>query len=179
MVNQNPQPEIYTTRHTFTDGDTQGTNDTRTVFTNQANTEDLRIYSISVQILNTLSAVAVAPALSLGNDVLTDSNDFSVEIQIGSSAVPSQRFHAGTIHGKDNKMLTFPSPILVQYQQPISVVVRWENVNPINIGAAAIPATMVVKVSLHGELSLQPVACHDCGLKHPFNMGCPIEGGAN
>ena len=173
MVNQNPQPEIYTTRHTFTHGDTQGTNDTRTVFTNQANTEDLRVYSISVQILNTLNNAAA----SLGNDVLTDSNDFSVEIQIGSSAVPSQRFHAGTIHGKDNKMLTFPSPILVQYQQPISVVVRWENINPITLTGAG--ATMAVKVSLHGELSLQPVACHDCGLKHPFNMGCPIEGGVN
>ena len=173
MVNQNPQPEIYTTRHTFTDADTQGTTDTRTVFTNQANTEDLRIYSISVQILNTLNNAGAV----LGNDVLTDSNDFSVEIQIGSSAVPSQRFHAGTIHGKDNKMITFPSPILVQFQQPISVVVRWENVNPINLTGAT--ATMAVKVSLHGELSIQPVACHNCGLTHPYNMGCPIEGGGN
>lgn len=173
MVNQNPQPEIYTTRHTFTHADAQGTTDTRTVFTNQANTEDLRIYSISVQILNTLDLAG----LTLGNDVLTDSNDFSVEIQIGSSAVPSQRFHAGTIHGKDNKMIIFPSPILVQFQQPISVVVRWENVNPITLTGPT--ATMAVKVSLHGELSIQPVACHNCGLTHPYNMGCPIEGGGN
>ena len=47
MANQNPQPEIYSTRHSFTAADTQGTTVTQTVYTNQANTEEVRIYAVS------------------------------------------------------------------------------------------------------------------------------------
>ena len=53
MANQNPQPEIYTTRHSFDAAATQGTTVTQTVYTNQANTEEVRIYAVSVQFLDT------------------------------------------------------------------------------------------------------------------------------
>ena len=43
MANQNPQPEIYTTRHSFAGSANNGTTDTQTVYTNQANNEEVRI----------------------------------------------------------------------------------------------------------------------------------------
>ena len=41
MANQNPQPEIYTTRHTFGGSATQGSSDLQTVYTNQASNEEV------------------------------------------------------------------------------------------------------------------------------------------
>mgnify|MGYP003628522838 CR=1 FL=1 len=63
MVNQNPQPEVYTTRHAFTTGASQGTNVTSQIFTNQAHNEEVRIYGLMVNIVvtatgNTVSATA-------------------------------------------------------------------------------------------------------------------------
>ena len=51
MANQNPQPEVYYTRHAFTTSSTQGSTDTQTVFTNQANNEEVRIYGVQVHLL--------------------------------------------------------------------------------------------------------------------------------
>ena len=47
MANQNPQPEIYTTSHFF-DATAEGATNTQTIFTQQANNEEVRIYGFGV-----------------------------------------------------------------------------------------------------------------------------------
>ena len=55
MANQNPQPEIYTTKHFF-NGTAEGATNTQTVFTQQANNEEVRIYGFSVDITDVAGA---------------------------------------------------------------------------------------------------------------------------
>ena len=148
MANQNPQPEIYTTQHDFTVAATQGTTDTQTVFTNQANTEEVRIYAISCAMMDGDDGIQI------GN---TD-NDFQIRIRIGQSFVPFEAFDLGVIWQKEDKTLTFATPILVLYQQPISVEVTWAN-------SSALDDDVIVKVSLHAELALQT--------GYPENSGMP------
>ena len=147
MANQNPQPEIYTTRHDIPTGSTPGTVDTQTVFTQQNSSEEVRIYGLSVNIYTTTTGVAV------------DNKDFTAKIKIGNSFVPSQEFDLSVINASTSKMLTFPTPLLVLFQQPISVDVQWK-------GGALVQntdANVTVKVSLHAELSLAQVACEPNG----------------
>jgi hypothetical protein len=138
MANQNPQPEIYYTRHEMADASPQGTTNTQTVFTNQANNEEVRIYGIQIHIITTAG----------GTDVGVADNDMKLSIQIGNARIPSQEFDIGVIHQKDDKMLTFPTPILVLFQQPIAVTVKWTDDTNLT------PATTVI-VQLIAELSLQ------------------------
>lgn len=156
MANQNPQPEVYTTRHNFAAATTQGTTDTQTIFTNQSTNEEVRIYSVSVSILD-----------SGGVDTGADTNDFSIQTQIGNGWVPFTKYDAGLIHQKNDKTLTFATPMLILFQQPLSVTVAWEN-------SQTSDAEVTVIVSFHAELSLQPVACKKCGTMYPVNSGCPI-----
>jgi len=138
MANQNPQPEIYYTRHAIPDTFTQGSTDTQTIFTNQANNEEVRIYGVQVHIITTDG----------GNDTALVANDMKLSIQVGNAKIPSQEFDMGVIHQKDDKMLTFPTPILVLFQQPIAVTVRWTD--------DAVPAANTTAVvQLIAELSLQ------------------------
>lgn len=246
MVNQNPQPEIYSTRHEFATAQAQGANDTQTVYTNQASNEECRIYALAISMLTneanvtghvnnsllnsqTMAGTAgygatmtagtglvgdyqnayVVPGATSSPFILQNINtattgtadyldatlgatasdifylsggpssetltcvDWNVKIQIGQGNVPSTAFNAGIITGTDTMMITFPTPILVLYNQPISVQVSWANT------VASTQAT-IVKCSLIAELSLQQVACNDCGLTHPHNSGCPTpRGGGN
>lgn len=247
MVNQNPQPEIYSTRHEFATAQVQGSSDTQTVYTNQASNEECRIYALAIAVLNNTSgktqgfvnntlndekslsvtagySATVTSGTALTGDMqnmyvvpratampFTATNidtattltadyvdatlagqasdiyyqqggpwadeligvDWDVKIQIGQGNVPSTAFNAGIITGTDTMMITFPTPILVLYNQPISVEVTWAN-------SQASPQATTVKCSLIAELSLQQVACNDCGLTHPYNDGCPTpRGGGN
>ena len=74
MANQNPQPEIYTTTHSFASGATPGTRDTQTVFTNQNSSEEVRIYSLSVNTYNSGNGQSLSGA----------DDDFAVRIKIGN-----------------------------------------------------------------------------------------------
>ena len=138
MANQNPQPEVYYTRHAFTTSSTQGSTDTQTVFTNQANNEEVRIYGVQVHLITT----------ALGTDVGVADNDMKLSIQVGNAKVPSQEFDIGVIHQKDDKTLHFPTPILVMFQQPISVTVKWTD--------DQVPAAnKSIAINLLSELSIQ------------------------
>tara|TARA_B100000927_G_scaffold290274_1_gene288713 strand:- start:484 stop:942 length:459 start_codon:yes stop_codon:yes gene_type:complete len=138
MANQNPQPEVYYTRHAFTTSSTQGSTDTQTVFTNQANNEEVRIYGVQVHIMDTAG----------GNDAGAQDNDLKLSIQVGNAKVPSQEFDIGVIHRKDDKTLHFPTPILVMFQQPISVTVKWTD--------DQVPAAnKSIAINLLSELSIQ------------------------
>lgn len=147
MANQNPQPEIYTTKHFF-NGTAEGATNTQTVFTQQANNEEVRIYGFSVDIA------------SAGGATYTTNTDFNLEIQVGNSKVPYTEFPISQVVNSDTKTFYFPSAILVMFQQPISIKV-------IQRGAAT--TTAVVKVSLHAELSLQEANCL------PGQIGYPRE----
>jgi len=138
MANQNPQPEVYMTRHAFTTASTQGSTDTQTVFTSQANNEEVRIYGVQVQFLTTAG----------GNDTATVDNDMKLSIQVGNAKVPSQSFDMGVIHQKDDKTLHFPTPILVMFQQPIAITVTWTDDEVPSADTTAI-------VQLLSELSIQ------------------------
>ena len=74
MVNQDPQPELYTTRAVFTGANTTGDVATSTIFTNQANNEEVRIYAIMVDILNENGAPVTTA---------TTDTDFAITIQVG------------------------------------------------------------------------------------------------
>ncbi len=54
MANQNPQPEVYTTRHVFGDNAaviSAGTRVTQTVYTNQANNEEVMVHLMALMVL--------------------------------------------------------------------------------------------------------------------------------
>lgn len=162
MANQDPQPEIYTTRHTFDASATTvpaGTTVTQSIYTNQANNEEVRIYAVAVRINDETGATA------------TTFTDFALQIQVGPNAVPSNQFDIGWIAGSianGGEVLAFSSPILILFQQPLSIVVEARTA----ITTAANRERIVI-VNLIGELAIQKVACRGCGFGHPRNSRCP------
>jgi len=136
MVNQNPQPEIYTTRHAFANSSASGTSDTQTVQTYQSHDEEVRIYAV------------MANFLSAGDTHSTATEHlFDVTITSGPNAVPSNTFDLGAIHNKDDKMIHLSSPILITYRQPLQVNVQWNGTGT----GDALGAAMDVQVTLIGE----------------------------
>ena len=137
MANQDPQPEIYSTTHTFTGATSAGTVNTQTIFTNQANNEEVRIYALAVNILDAAGTVA------------TSETDFQVAIQCGPNNVPSNSFDISWIFStitNGGPVLAFSTPILVLFQQPLAIVVSV---------TTATTATRIVNISLIGELAIQ------------------------
>ena len=87
MANQDPQPEIYTTRYTFDASATDvaaNTSQVVSIYTNQANNEEVRIYGIAVRVDDETNATA------------TSLNDFAVSIQVGANNVLQNRW--GFLH---------------------------------------------------------------------------------
>ena len=96
MANQDPQPEVYSTTHTFAGAAVAGTSNVISIFTNQANNEEVRLYAIGVEMLDATDGSALAAAL-----------DYSVSIQVGPNNVPSNAFSAGYIFSKNDRTLAF------------------------------------------------------------------------
>ena len=137
MANQDPQPEIYTTRHTFTGATTAGNTNTVSVFTNQANNEEVRIYALAVRIQDA------------SGDAATTETDFAVSVQVGPNNVPSNQFDIGWLHDNirnGGQVLAFSTPILVLFQQPLAIKVEVKTTTT---------ATRTVVVDLIGELAIQ------------------------
>src|SRR6056300_73169 len=111
MANQDPQPEIYTTRHTFDASAvlvSAGTTNLVSVYTNQANNEEVRIYGVAVRIVD-----------EDGTNVST-LTDFAMSLQVGPNNVPSNQFDIGWLQqniSNGGGVLMFPSPVLVLFQQ--------------------------------------------------------------
>ncbi len=146
MANQDPQPEIYTTTHTF---DASGgaiaafTSSTVSIFTNQANNEEVRLYAIAVEVQDDTTAAAA-----------TTEYDFAVTIGVGPNNVPSYSFDVGWLHNNianGGQVLAFSSPILALFQQPLQITVT----NNTQITALE---ERSVKVTLIGELAIQKIA---------------------
>jgi|TARA_B100001094_G_scaffold302635_1_gene330044 hypothetical protein len=141
MVNQDPQPELYTTRHQFTAANVTGDISTVTIYTNQANNEECRIYAILVDILNENGT----PASTTTTDV-----DFGISIQVGPNNIPTNEFDATVICFRDDKQLAFPSPILALFQQPLAVQVSLNSTT-----GATLAANRTVVITLVSELAIQ------------------------
>ena len=146
MANQDPQPEIYTTRYTFDASSADvaaNTSQVVSIYTNQANNEEVRIYGIAVRVDDENNATA------------TSLNDFAVSIQVGANNVPSNQFDVSWLANNianGGGILMFPSPVLVLFQQPLSVTVTTRS----EITGAADPANnQTVVVDLIGELAIQ------------------------
>jgi len=146
MANQDPQPEIYTTRYTFdadtgTGGVAANTSQVVSIYTNQANNEEVRIYGIAVRVADEDNATA------------TNFNDFAVSIQVGANNVPSNQFDISWLANNiaaGGGILMFPSPVLVLFQQPLSVTVTTRSAIPEVAGRER-----RVVVDLIGELAIQ------------------------
>lgn len=144
MANQDPQPEIYTTRHTFDASSvavSAGTTNLVSVYTNQANNEEVRLYGIAVRIVD-----------EDGSSV-SSLTDFAMSIQVGPNNVPSNQFDIGWLHtnlANGGGILTLPTPVLVLFQQPLSIIIEAKTAI-----AQASNRKRTVIVDLIGELAIQ------------------------
>ena len=154
MANQDPQPELYTTRAVFTAANTTGDIATSTIFTNQANNEEVRLYAVGVELLDATTGAALAAGL-----------DYSVSIQVGPNNVPSNAFSAGFIFSKNDRTLALSTPILVLFQQPLQITVTTNQIVAAN-GSN-------IKVTLIGELAIQKIAVHAGNWEHQMNSMGP------
>jgi len=156
MANQDPQPEIYTTAHSFAGAAGAGTSNQVSIFTNQANNEEVRLYAIGIEMLDATTGAALTAGL-----------DYDVALQVGPNNVPSNAFSAGFINSKNDKMLAFSTPVLVLFQQPLSVVVTTNQ----SVGANG----SIIKVTLVGELAIQKIAAHSGVVGYPVNNMAPQQ----
>lgn len=148
MANQDPQPEIYTTRYNFNADTGAGgatiaanTSQVVSIYTNQANNEEVRIYGIAVRITDAAGANLTG--------------DYAVSIQVGANNVPSNQFDISWLANNianGGGILMFPSPVLVLFQQPLSVTVTTRSQIT---GAAGDANNQTVVVDLIGELAIQ------------------------
>tara|TARA_R110002110_G_scaffold192784_3_gene401205 strand:+ start:50 stop:505 length:456 start_codon:yes stop_codon:yes gene_type:complete len=144
MANQDPQPEIYTTRHNFDASAVlvaAGTTNLVTIYTNQANNEEVRLYGIAVRIID-----------EDGNSVTT-LTDFAMSIQVGPNNVPSNQFDIGWLHtnlANGGGVLMLPTPVLALFQQPLAVIIEAKTAI-----AQASNRERTVVVDLIGELAIQ------------------------
>ena len=60
MANQDPQPEVYSTTHTFAGAAVSGTSNVVSIFTNQANNEEVRLYAIGVEMLDATDGCSIS-----------------------------------------------------------------------------------------------------------------------
>ena len=159
MVNQDPQPEVYTTVHDFTPlAVAGGTQNTVNIFTNQANNEECRIYAIAVEI--TVLDTGNDQLLGTTNPKFTMPSDLTCTISVGSNNVPSNAFDIGWIYGQEDQTMSFTAPILALFQQPLQVTVTTNSGIPaFNFGTVPAPVNTVrVKISLISELAIQKIA---------------------
>ena len=148
MANQDPQPEIYTTRYNFNADTGAGgatiaanTSQVVSIYTNQANNEEVRIYGIAVRVTDSAGASQIG--------------DYAVSIQVGANNVPSNQFDVSWLANNianGGGILMFPSPVLVLFQQPLSVTVTTRSEIT---GAASATVNQTVVVDLIGELAIQ------------------------
>lgn len=144
MVNQNPQPEIYSTRHNFANGATQGTVNTQQIYTSQSFNEEVRIYGVMVNIVN-----KDGDSLAYG-DLPNGEQDFDISIQAGPNRIPSEAFSASRILRAEDRTLAFSSPVLILHRQPLQVTVEYRS------GTAISTTTgLTVLVSLISEMYIR------------------------
>ena len=143
MVNQDPQPEIYSTVSAFDAASPQNTLVSTNINTFQAANEEVRIYAIAVEIVDNTAAEA---------DVAATYNNFDLQIQAGVNPVPTNYFDIGAAALSRTKLIELTCPVVIKFKQPLNVNVRWSPTTATNLGAAT-----NVKVKLIGEIGVQKI----------------------
>jgi hypothetical protein len=143
MVNQDPQPEIYSSTHSFT-GATLAANSVigNTINTFQAANEEVRIYALAVEMQDTSDV-----------DVAATYNNFDVAIQAGVNRVPSNYFDIGAAALSRTALIELTCPVVIKFKQPLQVNVRWSPED----GTTACGAPTNVKIKLIGEIGVQKI----------------------
>ena len=126
MVNQNPQPELYTTRHGFNVGATTGTVNTQQIYTSQSFNEEVRIYGMKVNFVNRSGNSENYNGLRANGDYL-----WEVSIQAGPNRIPSNAFSLSDIMKTGEQTIAFSNPVLILHRQPLQVSVEFRGVGPI------------------------------------------------
>ena len=147
MVNQNPQPELYTTRHRFDAGTNVGTTNTQQIYTSQSFNEEVRIYGMKVQFVNTGGGEQNYTSMALEGTY-----DWDVSIQAGPNRIPSNPFSASDIIKTGEKTIAFSNPVLILHRQPLQVTVECRGP-----GAIAGPDEVVAIITLIGEQYIRHV----------------------
>ena len=126
MVNQNPQPELYTTRHGFNVGATTGTVNTQQIYTSQSFNEEVRIYGMKVNFVDRSGNSENYNGLRANGDYL-----WEVSIQAGPNRIPSNAFSLSDIMKTGEQTIAFSNPVLILHRQPLQVSVEFRGVGPI------------------------------------------------
>ena len=90
MANQDPQPEVYTTVHDFSVATASGTQSAVSIFTNQANNEEVRVYAVAVDFA--LIDAAGNQITSTTDPKFTMPTDFTMALSVGPNNIPSNAF---------------------------------------------------------------------------------------
>jgi hypothetical protein len=146
MVNQDPQPEIYSTVAVFAGGVVPNTVISNNINTFQAANEEVRIYAIAVEIQDP----------STFADLAATSNNFEVKIQAGVNAVPTNYFDVGVTALSRTKIIELTCPVVIKFKQPLNVTVRW---TPPSTGAGTptLGQATDVQIKLIGEIGVQKI----------------------
>lgn len=108
MVNQDPQPEVFST--TFESVDVSASNSvTNVIYTHQGHSEQVLIYAIGVDVLVS------------SDGAVANFYDFDLTITAGANNVPSNPFDGGAIFSSRDKLISFTCPIVVNFKQPLQV----------------------------------------------------------
>ena len=194
MANQDPQPEVYTTEHSYQVSAAgsaavaiaAGTGRTVQIYTNQANNEEVRIYGLEAQVIRTVFDDSASTTTLYYSNVFGDNTyntqnfvDFNVTIGVGPNNVPSNAFSLSKI-ATCCQTFAFPSPILCLFQQPVSILVSNNqiiNLAPaLGAGETADSDDVKVVINLIAELAIQKVAFAEGGVGYPINPRGPIPG---
>ena len=140
MVNQDPEPKIMSTTHNFPVGAAtlpaltviqQGIN------TFQSNNEQITIWGMAVNVIpldaagNDLTSATVTNpyfyAYQTPGGTTGTFTDFDVKILVGGNQIPSNDIQIQRLlmpGAEQQRYISFSSPILVRYQQPLQVLVE-------------------------------------------------------
>jgi len=129
MVNQDPQPEVFTTDFNAV-LTTQANTLRNVIYTNQGHAEQVLIYALKIDVLVNNSGV------------ISQFNNFDITISAGSNNVPTNSFDGGVIGAMRDNTLPLSCPIAVNFKQPLIITIT----NPV-----ANAATVDITVSLIGE----------------------------
>jgi len=127
MVNQDPQPEIFTAN--FNNVDTTGANTlSNVIYTNQGHAEQVLLYAMKVDgVISSSGAVM-------------DFQDFEITISVGANNIPTYAFDGGVICTMRDKTISFACPIAINFKQPLIITLT----NPVaNAGINDITITLI------------------------------------
>ncbi len=143
MVNQDPQPEVYETTHSFANASAPNTVNSQYINTFQSANEEARIYAVGVKLINPANDADISASFS----------NFEVQIGAGVNPVPTNFFDIGYVAKSRTNVIELSCPVVVKFKQPLRVSVRYYAPD----GTTNLGSAVDVKVFLIGELGIQKV----------------------